>query len=177
MDPDTELSDAVDRRIEREGYFKQEIIDKINSIISELAFCDPANAASTLNLSQDKLREIIGKLNDHDIISADSSTSISDILNTKNLRRVPEVSTAVVTDLPPAPGRDLPAGRRPPPAETVPPTGPRITAQQRANNWLNRGRNAVNGFQNINPPSPPAITQKAPGIGGRRTRRKRKTRR
>ena len=187
MDADKELSDAVDRRIEREGYFKQEIIDKINSIISELAFCDPANAASTLNLSQKTLREVIEKLNDIKIIDADSSASISDILTTKNLRRAPEVATpgtvpaAPVAPLPATPctvpathAAPLPAGRRPVPPEASPPAAPGLTLQQRKENWINRGRNAVSGFQNTNPPV--VITQ-TPTMGGRRTRRRRKTRR
>ena len=110
MDANRELSDAVDRRIQREGYFKEEIISQINLIISELAFCDPTNAASTLNLSQDKLREVIGRLNDYHVINTDASASISDILKTKNLRRVPEVAP-LPTDpgaIPSAPG-DIPA--------------------------------------------------------------------
>lgn len=177
MDADRELNEAVDRRIKREMDFKEEIISKINAIISELEFCDPTNAASTLNLSQENLREIIGKLNDYDIISADKSDSISDILKTKNLRRVPEVSPAVTGNIPTAPARDLPAGRRPPPAETAPPAGP-LTLQQRKENWLNRGRNAVAGLQNPNPPTlTPSVPQAVKPSGGRRTKRKRKTRR
>ena len=177
MDADKELSDAVDRRIKREGDFKQEIIDKINSIISELAFCDPANAASTLNLSQKTLREVIEKLNDIKIIDADSSASISDILTTKNLRRAPATPGTVPATpgtVPATPAAPLPAGRRPVPPEASPPAAPGLTLQQRKENWINRGRNAVSGFQNTNPPV--GITQN-PSIGGRRTRRRRKTRR
>ena len=178
MDANAELDEAVSRRIQREIDFKEEIISKINVIISELAFCDPTNAASTLNLSQEKLREVIGKLNDTDIISPLVSESISDILKTKNLRRAPEVATPGTVPVAPgtvpvAPGT-LPAGRRPIPPAASPPAAPGLTLQQRKENWINRGRNAVSGFQNTNPP---VVIPQPPGMGGRRTRRRRKTRR
>ena len=178
MDANAELDEAVSRRIQREIDFKEEIISKINVIISELAFCDPTNAASTLDLSQEKLREVIGKLNDTDIISPLVSESISDILKTKNLRRAPEVATpgtvpATPGTVPATPGT-LPAGRRPIPPAASPPAAPGLTLQQRKENWINRGRNAVSGFQNTNPP---VVIPQPPGMGGRRTRRRRKTRR
>jgi hypothetical protein len=192
MDADKELTDAVDGRIEREIIFKQEIIDQINLIISELAFCDPTNAASTLNVSQDKLREIIGKLNDYHVIDEDASASISNLLNTTNLRRVPEVAPAlpvapgVPTAIPASPG-SLPApptrpGRRPdtPPSATSatsPPAAPGTKLREMGTNLLNRSRNAARGFQNPNPAMPPVGIPQTPGTGGRRTRRRRKTRR
>lgn len=173
MDANTELSDAVDRRIQREMDFKQEIISKINVIISELKFCDPTNAASTLDVSQEKLREVIIKLNDTAVISKDESTRISDELKTKNLRRGPEV----VEPLPAVP-TPLTVGRRPipPPSAPATPAVSGLTLRERGANWANRVKNGVEGLKNTNPTLTPAIPQ-TPGMGGRRTRRRRKTRR
>ena len=175
MDANSELNAAVDRRIQREMAFKEEIISQINAIISELAFCDPTNAASTLNLSQGELRDVIEKLNNIDIIGPGESARISDSLKTKNLRRVPEVATP--SPNPAAPGTiptPLTVGRRPnPPAASAPaiPTVSGLTMRERGANWANRVKNGMEGLKNTNPTLPPAIPQ-TPRIGGRRTRKR-----
>jgi hypothetical protein len=104
MDADTELNHAVDLRIAREEAFKKEIVAQIDVIATALEMCDPTNAASTLDLSQEQLRNIIEKLTNMDSINGAESARISNILKTKNLRRAPEVIPAA----PAAPG-SLPA--------------------------------------------------------------------
>lgn len=108
MDANKELTDAVERRIEKEMAFKEEIIRQINTIIDGLAYCDPTNAASTLDLSQEQLRLVIEKLNNTDeVFSEVESKRIADTLRTKNLRRgidqVAPVAPAAVPTVPTAP--------------------------------------------------------------------------
>jgi len=102
MDADTELNHAVDLRIAREEAFKNEIVAQIDVIATALEMCDPTNAASTLNLSQAQLRNIIEKLTNMDSINGAESARISNILKTKNLRRAP-AAPAAPGSLPAAP--------------------------------------------------------------------------
>ena len=159
-------------RIKREMDFKQEIISQINSIISELAFCDPTNATSTLDLSQEKLRDVVAKLNE--------SEKKSNSLKTENLRD-PELASPARNISAGPPKKSLPVGRRPPPAEPTKPAPPKVpgpTLREMGINLFNRSKSAVRRFQNTNPPtSQDGIPQNSRVIGGRRTRRKGKSKR
>jgi hypothetical protein len=109
MDANTELNEAVDRRIKRETAFKEEIIAQIEAIIASLELCDPTNAASTLDLSQEQLRQVIEKLDNMENISANESARIANTLKNRNLRRAPEstpaapIAPAVAPPGPPGP--------------------------------------------------------------------------
>lgn len=171
MNANDELNAAVTRRIEKEIAFKEEIIREINAIIDQLAYCDPTNATSTLDLSQIQLREVIEKLNNtDDVFSPVESKRIADTLNGKNLRRglepVPAVAPAAVPAAVPATAAKTYAQavrRIPPPAA---PTGQGL---------LGRIGNAVTNLATATSPPPEGYVP--PKVGGRRTRRRRKTRR
>lgn len=177
MDANKELNDAVDRRIAREMAFKEEIIAQINAIIAALELCDPTNAASTLDLSQDQLRQVIQKLDTMDVINADESARISNVLTTKNLRRGPDaaaVAPAAAASVPvvaPAAAKSYAAAVGTPPAT----------------NWLEKSKNVVGRVGNAvvqtgvnlataTSPPPAGYVPPPKKVGGR-TRRRRKTRR
>jgi hypothetical protein len=171
MDANTELNAAVDKRIGEENRFKGEIIRQINIIIDQLEYCDPTNAASTLDLSQDQLRQVIERLNDTREIFGDSeSIRIADTLNGKNLRRgldgAPPVPASVAPSAPTAPtyAAAVTNGRRQAPA--VAPAAPGIFG-----NILNAATNLATAT------SPPPAGYVRPKRGGRKTRRRRQTRR
>ena len=167
MDANQELNEAVDRRIARETAFKEEIIAQIDAIISALEFCDPTNAASTLDLSQEQLRQVIEKLNTMDVISPAESARISDSLRTKNLRRgleqVPAAPAAVPAAVPAAPA--VPTAPKSYAAAVATPRRPATPAPQPS--FLDRVSAASMGT------TPQQMAQRRGG----RTRRRRKTRR
>ena len=185
MDANKELNDAVDRRIAREMAFKEEIIAQINAIIAALELCDPTNAASTLDLSQEQLRQVIEKLDTMDVINASESARISNVLTTKNLRRGPDAAAAA--PVAPAAAAAAPVAVPAPksyaaavgtPAGTPAATGP--TWLEKTKNVAGRVGNAVvqTGVNLATATSPPPAGYVPPAkkSGGRRTRR-RKTRR
>jgi uncharacterized coiled-coil protein SlyX len=178
MNANDELNAAVTRRIEKEIAFKEDIIRKINAIIDGLAYCDPTNAASTLDLSQNQLREVIEKLNNtDDIFGEGESRRIADTLNGRNLRRGLEPVPAVPGAIPSA----VPAAVA---APGVPGTAAKTYAQavRRVPPPAPAGQGLLgrigDTFTNLaTATSPPPAGYVPPKRGGRKTRRRRKTRR
>jgi len=168
MDANRELNDAVDRRIAREMAFKEEIIAQINAIIAGLELCDPTNAASTLDLSQEQLRQVIEKLTNMEAISAVESARISDVLKTKNLRRGPEAVAAVAAPAPGAGPAPAAAPKSYLQAATTPKPVAPAAAAVKTPGFVDRLAAASMGT------TPQQMAQKR---GGRKTRRRRKTRR
>jgi len=179
MDAYTRLNESVNARIAREEDFKREIMQQIDGIIRALAECprtelSPA-AASTLDLSQEQLSEVLQKLNNLSNMDSTQVTSITDLVKNANLRRGPVPSGSDLQDLT-RPAAPAPAAPAPPvapaPVAPAPPAAPRSYASVAAKpapkppSLLDRVAAASMGG-----PSP------GPKRGGLRTRRRRKTRR
>jgi len=159
---DEQLTRAVDLRIESEEEFKKQLVFSLRELIKTLSECDPSNARTTLDLTQQQLAIIVSKLNDKRAISSGEATRIANTLKESNLFRGPTISPS--PDALPQPPASLQSPTLPPapPGQAVP-TSPAL------------------------PPAPQAQTQPArklptrtmlnPVSGGRRTRRRRKTRR
>ena len=154
-----QLLRAVDLRIQAEETFKKNIVSQIKKLILTLAECDPSNARTALDLTQDQLRQIIIKLNDNSIISEGKATEIANIVKENNLFRGP-------TPLP-SPPSDLP----------MPTTSaPRDLSGVNPGKVTSSGIDAGRTFPGRTPQTPQnASTTAPPAIGGRRTRRRRKT--
>ena len=152
MDANIELNEAVDRRIKRETAFKEEIIAQIEAIIASLELCDPTNAASTLDLSQEQLRQVIEKLDNMDNISANESERIANTLKNRNLRRAPESTPAA--PVAPAPGPPGSASPPAPPSSATPPTGFIKNIAARTGNLANRVGNQLEKYATAQSPAP-----------------------
>lgn len=103
------LNEAVDRRISRENDFITDLISKINEIIVSLDECDPSNARSAIDLTQDQLMQIIFKLNDVTNMT-EKTASIANIVRDSQLMRRPAALPSPPPALPPA----VPALPKPP---------------------------------------------------------------
>ena len=155
---DVKLNEAVERRIKREGDFIDEIISQINLAIESLDECDPSNARTAIDLTKEQLSEIIFKLNDVTNMT-DRTASIANIVKDHQLMRRPNA-------LPQSPQTVQPP---PPPQTQVQQTQPASQIQRPA-------------LLPINPAQQPSRqlgtrTMLAPIKGGRRTRRKGKSKR
>jgi len=156
---EAKLNKAVELRIKREGDFIDEIISQINLAIESLDEYDPSNARTAIDLTKEQLSDIIFKLNDVSNMT-ERTASIANIVKDKNLMRRPQtqVQTPPQTQVQTPPPAALPTqpqtpglyGRRPAPLPSTPPPLPLV------------------------PQSHPLVK---PRIGGRKTRRRRKTRR
>lgn len=162
-----QLMHAVDLRIAAEEEFKKQIVGQLKALIETLAVCDPTNARTTLDLTQEELRKIIIKLNDNRNISSTEASTIANIVKDSNLLRRPVVSPS--PEALPTPPASLTSSVSPvPPLPPVPP--PQSTASVAKTgtplgNIMNPGAETSKG---INPNLTPGRR------GGRRTRRFRK---
>ena len=82
-----QLMNAVKLRIDAETKFKEQIVLSLTQLIENLEECDPSNARTTLDLTQDQLRKIIIKLNDNSNIDSKASETIANIVRDSNLLR------------------------------------------------------------------------------------------
>jgi len=159
------LNTAIDRRIESENKFIEDLIAEMNKAILTLDQFDPANARSAIDLTQEQLREIVFKLNDVNNMTG-RTTNISNIVKDNHLMRRPDGPEPPAAAMPPtqpsAPpaqlGQAVPTLPPAPPGQAVPTLPPAPQAKPQARNLGTR-------------------TRLDPISGGRRTRRKRKTRR
>jgi hypothetical protein len=184
-----QLTRAVDLRIESEEEFKKQLVLSLRELIKTLAECDPSNARTTLDLTQDQLRKIILKLNDKHAISSTEAQTIANTLKESNLFRGPTLPQAPPPSALPPPPASLttpappPSALPQPPASLQSPTLPPLPPGPPA---LPPSPPAPPGSASTVPPVPQAKTPARllgtrtrldPISGGRRTRRKRKTRR
>ena len=167
-----QIDNAVDLRLVAEKTFKENIVSELKRLILTLAECDPSNARTVLDLTQQELGSIITKLNDNSVINTGEATKIANIVKENNLFRGPIISPSTppltVPSLP-IPSSTVPValptqtpglyGRRPPP---LPPTPSRFPPPLP-----------------LVPQSHPLVSQSDPlkPRGGRRTRRKGKSKR
>jgi hypothetical protein len=160
------LNEAVDRRIARENEFIEDIIAQINQAIVTLDECDPSNARTEIDLTQQQLSDIIFKLNDIKNMT-DRTTSIANIVKDKQLMRRPVVSPS--PEALPTPPASLTSSVSPvPPLPPVPPPQSTTGVAKPGTplgNIMNPGAETSKG---INPNLTPGRR------GGRRTRRFRK---
>ena len=180
MPMEQQLMHAVDLRFEAEEEFKRQIVFSLKDLIKKLAECDPSNARTTLDLTQQQLGGIINKLNDKHIISTTEASNIANIVRDSNLLRRPQ------PDLP-----TPPATPEPPESQVLPPAPPAVTP---ASPVLTPAPQAVTPAVQpkpvsiVNPPGKPSTGRNdaytrpgsrppPPGPGGRRTRRKGKSKR
>jgi len=161
-----QLTRAVELRIEAEEEFKKQIVFSLKDLIQKLAECDPSNARTTLDLTQDQLRKIIIKLNDKRNISSTEAQTIANVVKENNLFRGPTLPQSPPPSALPTPPVSLQSP--PPSALPITPSAPSPFLP---------GPNSLS----LNPPSTPARNlppgRRPTGPGGRRTRRKGKTRR
>jgi hypothetical protein len=162
-----QLTRAVELRIEAEEEFKRQIVFSLKDLIQKLAECDPSNARTTLDLTQQQLAIIIAKLNDTRKISSTEAQTIANVVKENNLFRGPILPQAP-SALPPA------SFTQSPPPSSLPTPASFTKPAQRPNTSLtsivNPGVNTTS-LQNTG-----LKAGRVPG-GGRRTRRRRKTRR
>lgn len=144
---EVKLNEAVNRRIERENEFIEDLISQINQIILTLDECDPSNARTAIDLTQQQLSEVIFKLNDVTNMTG-RTASIANIVKDNHLMRRP-------APLPPVPITSPAVA--PPPAPSLKPLG----------SIVNPGATPSNGR---NSPLPIRTIVR----GGKRTRRFRK---
>ena len=157
MPMEQQLMHAVDLRFEAEEEFKRQIVFSLKDLIKKLAECDPSNARTTLDLTQQQLGGIINKLNDKRIISTTEASTIANIVRDSQLLRRPQ------PDLPPDASQVLPPA---PPAVT-----PAPVQSNPIGSIVNPGATPSNGVNS---------GKTAPGrrpMGGRRTKRKGKSKR
>lgn len=175
---DVKLNEAVDRRIKREDDFIDDIISQINLAIESLDECDPSNARSAIDLTKEQLSEIIFKLNDVTNMTK-RTASVANIVKDHQLMRRPNAlpQSPQTVQIPPPPQAQVQKIERPAPL-------PINTAVSQEQAFL-PGKNGVPPLISLptrRPPTPPSSPPSSkpvvkPGMGGRRTRRKRKTRR
>ena len=155
-----QLIRAVDLRIQSEETFKKNIVSQLKKLILTLSECDPSNARTALDLTQEQLRQIIIKLNDNSVISEGESSKIANIVKENNLFRGPTAPSSTLQSALPTPST-VPS--LPTPPLTVPSAPPK-----RDLSVINPGAVPSNGRN-------PGLT---PGRrGGRKTRRKGKSKR
>ena len=164
-----QLIDAVDLRIAAETTFKKQIVLSLTQLIDNLEECDPSNARTTLDLTQDQLRKIIIKLNDKSNIDSSASETIANIVRDSNLLR-----RSQTVQPPPLPQAQLP-------------TQPQLQTTQSPAQAIQRPAPLPINPAQVRQTQPQAQQQQArplgtrtmldPLAGGRRTKRKRKTRR
>ena len=94
------LKEAVDRRITRENEFIEDLISQINKIILTLDECDPSNARTAIDLTQQQLSDIILKL-DNVTNMTDRTASIVNIVKDNHLMRRPQSPHTVQPPPPP----------------------------------------------------------------------------
>ena len=83
---EVKLNEAITRRIDRENDFIEDLISQINQIILTLDECDPSNARTAIDLTQQQLTDLIFKLND--VTNMTSRTaSIANIVTDNHLMR------------------------------------------------------------------------------------------
>ena len=95
---EVKLNEAISRRIDRENNFIEDLISQINQIILTLDECDPSNARTAIDLTQQQLTDLIFKLND--VTNMTSRTaSIANIVKDNHLmrRRAPLPQPAPIT--------------------------------------------------------------------------------
>ena len=159
------LNQAIDRRIGTENDFVKEIVRQINAIIASLDQYDPANTRSAIDLTQDQLREIVFKLNDVTNINTEKAAGIANIVKDSHLLRTPQ------SPQPQPPPSDLPT----PPVSLTTQSPPSALPPQVAQ----RPTTPLTSI--VNPGGTPSNGQNMglkPGRrGGRRTRRKGKSKR
>lgn len=151
---DAVLNEAIDRRIIKEKDFIDDLISEINKIILTLDECDPSNARTAIDLTQQQLSDIILKL-DNVTNMTDRTASIANIVKDNHLMRRPQ------TVQPPPPPQV--------PAQTTQPQSP-LTTQRPAPLPIN----PLQLQQQAQTRNLGTRTKLAPLSGGRRTRRKRK---
>lgn len=161
-----QLIRAVDLRIQSEETFKKNIVSELKRLILTLAECDPSNARTALDLTQEQLRQIIIKLNDNSVISEGQATNIANIVKENNLFRGP------TSPLPSPPPSNLPV-----PPLTVPPTS--LQSKPTLGSITNPGVVQSNGINDgrttpgRTPQMPLSDSKPGPARGGSRTRRRR----
>lgn len=160
---EAQLNEAVEGRITKENAFIEAIIEQINTVILTLDECDPSNARTAIDLTQDQLSDIILKL-DRVTNMTDKTASIANILRDNKLMRRPNA-------LPPPQGQSQTVQPPPPPQTQVQQTQPASQIQRPAPLPINPAQ-AQQPSRQLG-----TRTMLAPIKGGRRTRRKRKTRR
>ena len=158
-----QLIRAVDLRIQSEEMFKKNIVSELKRLILTLAECDPSNARTALDLTQDQLRQIIIKLNDNSIISEGEASKIANIVKENNLFRGPTPLPLPPSDLPVPP---LTAPTSVPPK---PPIGSITNPGAVQSSGINDGRTTPGRT----PQTPRSASTTGPGKGGRKTRRRR----
>lgn len=168
MSMEEQLIHAVELRIAAEEEFKRQIVFSLKGLIQTLAECDPSNARTTLDLTQKQLAIIIAKLNDKRNIDSTQAQTIANVVKESNLFRGPTAplpspppsSLPLPSALPPASPPSPPPSSLPPPS-ALPPASPLTSV-------VNPGGTPSNG-QNMG--------LKPGRRGGRRTRRKGKSKR
>ena len=151
---EAKLKEAVDKRIDRENKFIEDIISQINTIILTLDECDPSNARTAIDLTQQQLSDIILKL-DNVTNMTDRTASIANIVKDHQLMRRP------LPISPPASALPIPSS-----ALTPPPAPRSLVPLGSIGRVANPGAVTSNGKN----PSLPIRTMP----GGKRTRRFRK---
>lgn len=156
-----QIDSAVDLRLEAEEEFKRQIVSQLKALIMTLAECDPSNARTVLDLTQQQLGSIITKLNNTNAITSAEAANIVNTVRESNLLRRPSASPS-----------DLPV-----PPLTVPSALP---ATQLQTPVLTSGRRPAPPAPQTPsqfPPPLPLVPQThplvKPRIGGRKTRRRR----
>ena len=165
---EAKLNEAVTQRIHDENAFIEDIITEINKIILTLDECDPTNARTDIDLTQQQLSDIILRLSTVTNMT-DRKASIANILTDNQLMRRPQ------TVQPPPPPQAPQIVQPPPQASQVPraPQASQVSQIQRP------APLPINPLQVQQQPTRKlgVRTMLDPIKGGRRTRRRRKTRR
>lgn len=149
---EVKLNEAITRRIERENDFIEDLISQINQTILTLDECDPSNARTAIDLTQQQLTDIIFKLNDVTNMT-DRTTSIANIVKDNHLMRRPQSQTVQPPQVP---------------VQTTQPQA-QLTPQRPAPLPINPLQLQQTQTRNLG-----TRTKLEPLSGGRRTRRKRK---
>lgn len=172
-----QLMHAVDLRIAAEEEFKKQIVGQLKALIDKLAVCDPTNARTTLDLTQEELSKIIIKLNDKRNISSTEASTIANIVKDSNLLRRPVVSSPDALQTPPSPPSPSnlagPFAPGPNSLTSEPLTSSKTLTPSKPLPPINR---TLSGTPvPVNRDQPTSVQQPVKtGPGGRRTRRKRK---
>ena len=156
---EAKLNEAVTQRIHDEDAFIENIITEINKIILTLDECDPTNARTDIDLTQQQLSDIISRLSSVTNMTG-RTASIANILRDNQLMRRPQT-------VQPTPPPQAPQIVQPPPQAS------QVSQIQRP------APLPINTLQVQQQPARKlgVRTMLDPIKGGRRTRRRRKTRR
>ena len=158
-----QIDNAVDLRVKAEEDFKEQIVSQLKDLIMKLDECDPSNARTVLDLTQQQLGSIITKLNNTNAITSAEATNIVNTVRESNLLRRPSALPIPPLTVPSLPVPPLTVPSLPTPPLTVPSALPK-----RDLSVINPGAVPSNGRN-------PGLT---PGRrGGRKTRRKGKSKR